>query len=95
MILGIVALLWTLMELISVGEIETEIYMNHYYQLAEIIGVAIGYTLFALIPSILGVIFAIISLKKQRNGFNISGIVLNIISLIPNLIIFIYILSIY
>lgn len=90
MVLGIIAIIWTLLELLAIETLEEEIVLYEYT--SEIISFAIGYTLFALIPSIVGLSLSGVGYKKQKNGFNVSGILLNAIALVINIIIFIYII---
>lgn len=93
MILGIVAAIWTLLTLLAVGDLDLASSLGYDYTIIESIAFAIGFTLFSLTPSILGLIFSIISLKQHKSGFNISGIILNSISLFITLIVFIYVVS--
>lgn len=98
MVLGIIATIWTIGELSSLGTIESELNTVNriVYNISHdeyVVSFAIGYTLFAFLPSILGLIFSIVGLKKQKSGFNISGIVLNAIALSITFIIFVYIVT--
>lgn len=95
MVLGIIGAAWVLIKLITVGSIETDLSYNFftYYESSFIVGYAIGYTLFSLIPSIIGVILSILGFKKSKSGFNISGLILNGIALVISVILFIYILT--
>lgn len=94
MVLGIVAAFWTICELLSVLELDSTSF-GYYYNMSKVIQFAIGYTLFALVPSIIGLCLSASGYKKSKNGFNISGLLLNLIALLLNVIIFIYILSLY
>lgn len=94
MVLGIVAALWTICELLSLPAINFVSYWYR-YGIAQVISFAVGYTLFALIPSIIGLCLSTSGFRKSKNGFNISGLLLNIISLLIAVIIFIYILYLY
>lgn len=91
MILGIVAVFWAFMSLISIEEVNNSI--SYYYDASEIIGYIIGYTLFSLTPSIVGLCLSICGYKKQKNGLNITGIILNIITLAIVVIEIVYILT--
>ena len=93
MVLGIIAALWALLSLLSVGNIESTLAYSFYYSTSEIIGFAIGYTLFALTPSIIGLILSAFGVRKQKSGLNITGLILNIIALGISIIEFVYILS--
>lgn len=94
MVLGIIAVFWTICELCSLGNIDYSLNtLNYISDSTYVVSFAIGYTLFAFIPSILGLIFSIVGLKKQKSGFNISGIILNAIALSITFIIFVYIVT--
>lgn len=96
MILGIIAAFWTICELCSLSSISSALNVSTYLYISNstyVVSFAIGYTLFAFIPSILGLIFSIVGLKKQKSGFNISGIVLNAIAFAITFIIFVYIVT--
>lgn len=96
MVLGIIALVAVLLSLLSVGDIEITLKSSLQYYTSTssfVIGFAIGYTLFSLIPSIVGVILSGVGFKKSKNGLNITGLILNGIALVIALIIFIYILT--
>ena len=92
MVLGIIAAIWTLLTLLAVGNLDLTSSLGYDYTMLEVVAFAIGFTLFSLTPSILGLIFATISLKQHKSGFNLSGIILNSISLFITLIVFTYIL---
>ena len=84
MVLGIIAAVWAFFEILSIGGIRESLSLfegNLYYDSA-VVGFAIGYTLFALIPSIIGLPLSIAGMLKQRTGKNIAGLVLNLIALI-------------
>ena len=52
----------------------------------------LGYTLFSLVPSLVGLPLSIVGYNKMKTGKNISGIVLNSIGIGVSLIIYIYIM---
>lgn len=91
MVLGIVATAWALLSLLSISEIEYSV--SYYYSISEIIGYIIGFTLFSLTPSIVGLILSICGYRKQKSGVNIAGLILNIITLAIVVIEIVYILT--
>ena len=96
MVLGIIAAVWSFFELLSIGGIREGLDQFNgipYYDSA-IVGFAIGYTLFALIPSIIGLPLSIAGMVKQRTGKNIAGLVLNLIALIISVIMIVFIISV-
>ena len=84
MILGIFAIL------MAMGNISELFEYNYYYSSIEIIADMIMY--FAV--SITGVVLSIVGFTKNKNGFNISGITLNSIAILVNIVILIYIICI-
>ena len=95
MVLGIIAVVWSFLEILSAAGIKEALsqFKGNIYYDSAIIGFAIGYTLFALIPSIIGLPLSTVGMVKQRTGKNITGLVLNIISLIISIIMIFYIIS--
>ena len=96
MVLGIIAIGWAFISLLSIGSIESSLVSNYsfYYDITSyVVGFAFGYTLFSFIPSIIGLILSIVGLRKSKSGINITGLLLNIIALVIALIEFIYILT--
>ena len=99
MVLGIIAAVWTFLDITSLGGIPSSLsdfsYNTNYYVSSAYLyfWFGIGYTLFSLVPSIVGLPLSIVGLKKHKSAKNISGLVLNIIALIISIIIMIYILS--
>ena len=91
MVLGIIATAWALLSLLSISEIEYSV--SYYYSISEIIGYIIGFTLFSLTPSIVGLILSICGYRKQKSGVNIAGLILNIITLAIVVIEIVYILT--
>lgn len=94
MVIGIVAALWcsqTLLAFFSLDYIVST--LRDYTSSYLIIGFAFGFTLFSFIPSIVGLLLSAFGMKKNKNGFNISGLILNIVSLSISVIEFVYILS--
>ncbi len=94
LVLGIIAAVWTLLTLLALGNLDLVSSLGYYYTMFDIVAFDIGFTLFSLTPSILGLIFSIISLKKHKSGLNLSGLILNSISLFLTVIVFIYIITI-
>lgn len=95
MVLGIISASWVLIKLLQVGNIKSNLSLNIFRNFNEsfVIGYAIGFTLFSLIPSVIGLILSIFGMKKQKTGINTSGLLLNIIALCVSIIYFVYILS--
>ena len=91
MVLGIVAVVWAFMSLLSIENAEYS--LSYYYNVSEIIGFIIGYTLFSLSPSIVGLCLSINGYKKNKNALNIAGLILNIITLAIVIIEIVYILT--
>lgn len=77
MILGIIAVSWAALELLSLGNINEAI--SYYYSPAAIVGFFIGYNLLSLPCSIIGLSLGIAS--KRNCGIKTSGIITSIISL--------------
>ena len=97
MVLGIVSSTWVFFEILSLGIVSLVLnellYYNFYANSAIIkISFAIGYTLFSLVPSLVGLPLSIVGYNKMKTGKNISGIVLNSIGIGVSLIIYIYIM---
>ncbi len=99
MVLGIIAAVWAFFELVGVGEIPSSLseiaYTASYYSDLTFLyfGFGFGYTLFSLIPSIIGLPLSIAGMKKYKSGKNLAGLILNIIALAISIIMIIYILS--
>ena len=95
MVLGIVAASWVLIKLFQIGNIERDLSLSifSYYTSSAIIGYAIGYTIFSLVPSIIGLVLSALGMKKHKSNSNIAGVLLNIIALAVSIIYFVYILS--
>lgn len=93
LVLGIISIVWSFLMILSLSDgIELLSYYN--YDFFELICYYIGYTLFSLIPAILGLIFGINSKKKYISGKSTAGIVLSIISLaICTLILILFIVN--
>lgn len=97
MVLGIVSSTWVFFEILSLGIVSLVLnellYYNFYTSSAIIkISFAIGYTLFSLVPAIVGLPLSISGYKNMKTGKNISGIVLNSIGLGISLLIYTYIM---
>ena len=97
MVLGIVAATWSFFELLSLSMISpilNELLYYNYYTSGAIIKIsfAVGYTLFSLVPSLVGLPLSVIGYNKKKTGKNGSGIILNTVGLAFSLIIYIYIM---
>lgn len=97
MILGIIAIVWSAIEVISLGSIIEYIELNNFYFDTEIklMAYVFGYTLFSFIPSLIGFILSSFGFMKHKSGFNITGLVLNSISLIVSILITVYFIFMY
>lgn len=97
LILGIIAIFWTFLEIMSISTISSPIDgLITSYDLPRtylLFCFAFGFTIGALIPSIIGTILSIIGMSKKIQTNNIIGIILNSISLLSSLIIYVIILS--
>lgn len=100
MVLGIIAVVWCLFQIMSLGAINEGLSQVSEYTNLEGISLpfiyfwfGFGYTLFSLIPSLIGLPLSISGLCKQKTGKNIAGLVLNIISLIISIAFYVYIMS--
>ena len=97
MVLGIVACTWVFFELLSIGIVglilKELLYYNYYISRCAIkLGFAVGYTMFSLVPSLVGLPLSFAGYKKMKTGKNIAGLILNIIGLSISLIIYDYIM---
>lgn len=97
MILGIIAIIWSAIEVISLGSIIEYIELNNFYFDTEIklMAYVFGYTLFSFIPSLIGFILSSFGFMKHKSGFNITGLVLNSISLMVSILITVYFIFMY
>jgi len=82
MILGILSIL------IAIGSISEIFEYDYYYNSVEMV---IDIVIFLSI-SITGVSLSAVGFTKNKNGFNISGIILNSISILTNIVILLYII---
>lgn len=80
MVLGIVAITWAFMSLLSLFEIGSMLDEYTTISVAEVIGFIIGYNLFSLPTSIVGLCLGLTS--KIKNNKNTAGIIMCIVSLI-------------
>lgn len=97
MILGIIAIVGAVFEVISLNSIIEYIELNNYYFDSEVTLTAyvFGYTLFSFIPSLIGFILSSFGFMKHKSGFNITGLVLNSISLAVSILLIVYFLFMY
>ena len=82
MVLGILSIL------ITIGSISEIFEYDYYYNSVEMVTDMVVF----LAISITGVALSSVGFTKNKNGFNISGIILNSIPVLVNLIILIYII---
>ena len=99
MVLGIIAAVWAFMQILSVGSIE--------FAINEMLGVyddllnpsfilfwfSFGYTIFSVIPALIGLPLSIVGLVKHKSGKNIAGVILNAVALLISIFMFVYIMS--
>lgn len=90
MVLGIIVTFFAIIELLAIEQAVYDLLL--YTKLASIIGYLIGYTLFSLPGSITGLCLGLSGRKKYKSGFNLSGIILNSISLTITFIIILYLI---
>lgn len=86
--LGIIGIIWTFIMLVGIEMgVETLVVELSYqeYQVPYVVGYYIGYTLFSLTPGLLALIFGIISVKKQKRGMAITGIILGSLSILASI----------
>ena len=76
----------------GIEELKVEMYYNG--GLIYMLLYFIGYTLFSLTPAILGMIFGIKQVKKEKTGFSTSGLIMSFISLVACLFVFVCFLTI-
>ena len=86
MVLGILALLLGLVTLLGISGLEYDL-VNQ--STAYRFGYGIGYNLFTLIFAVPGLILSLVAKNKSKNGMNIAGIILNSLSLVAVLLVFV------
>ncbi len=91
MVLGIIAIVFVLLELLSLETAKYEIILYSY--ISSVAGYIIGYTILSLPESIIGLILGISGRNEKQNSFNISGIILNSIVIVSNIFIIIQLLT--
>ena len=91
LVLGIVAVVWSLSMLAGIEEGTETLIVEYYYNPSVIylFSFYIGYTIFALTPSIIGLIMGLSSRKQYNNKMAIAGIILSCIALVSCLFVFI------
>ena len=99
MVLGIIAGAWALLQILSIWNIKPTLmealdgYENLLNTTSILLWFSVGYTLFSLIPSLVGLPLSIAGLLKYKSGKNIAGIVLNIFAFGISVFAIIYIMS--
>ena len=76
MILGILAVFYSLISFLIVIDDEVELYS--YYSCTEMLGYIIGFVLIQSVLAIISVSLAVSERKTSKNGFNTSGLWLSI-----------------
>lgn len=96
LVLGIVAIVWSLFMLIGLPQGIETLTVEMYYNSgsAYVIGYFIGFTLFSLTPGIIGLCQGINGNKKYKSNKAIAGIILNGLSLLSCLYVLIRFLAI-
>ena len=80
MVLGILAVIYSLLALLVV--LDKEVALYSYYDISETIGTIIGTILIQSVLAIISVSLAVSERKTNKNGFNTSGLWLSISSFI-------------
>ena len=99
MVLGIIAIVWTLLNLLSLNSLEPAIvdllssYRDLFNKSYVLFWFALGYTFFSLVSSLIGLPLSIVGLVKNKSGKNITGTILNTCAFIISIILFVYIMS--
>lgn len=91
MILGIVAIFMNLCDLTEV--ISMILKITSFYSYYESFADSIFDVFLFLGVSITGLVLSVVSRRKTQNGFNIAGLILNLISILLTIILFILILK--
>ena len=95
MTLGIISSSWAAISLLSVSKIDTIINSTYLSNITIVkIPIAIGYTLFSLIPSLVGLPLSVVGFKKHKSSLNIAGLILSTIALSIAIIEIVYIITI-
>lgn len=91
LVLGIVAVFWSLSMLAGIEEGTETLIVEYYYNpnIIYLLSFYIGYTLFALTPGIIGIIMGIKSKKQKNSKMATAGIILTSIALISCIFVFI------
>ena len=95
MILGIISSSWAAISLLSIAKIDTILNSPYLSNITIIkVPIAIGYTLFSLSPSLVGLPLSLVGLKKHKSSLNITGLILSTIALSIAIIEIVYIITI-
>ncbi len=99
LVLGCIAIFWTLLMLIRLGDAPAayrlELLKQGYYYSssntgAYFFGFCIGYTLLSFIPGILALIFGLRGNGKKKNGLAMAGAIMGIVALVASIFVVIY-----
>ncbi len=93
MIIGIFSILVAIGEFSDFDMIEEELSFGYYY--FEVFASIVEYVFFDFALPIVGLVLSVIGFMKNKNGFNITGIILNTISILLIALLFIVLLTIY
>lgn len=92
MIIGIIASIWTFFEVVALANVNyfIEFYSDIIETNLDLISFIFGYTILSFIPSIVGFCLSGFGFMKKKSGLNITGIILNSLSLVITLCIISY-----
>ena len=100
MVLGIISAVWTLLALISIFNVKEALFelLENYLEILSpppllLVSFSIGYTLFSLIPSLIGLPLSIAGVIKLKSGKGVAGIILNAVALIASIAMIVYIIN--
>ena len=95
MVLGIIAAVYSFSAIIVACTTEYTVSYGRIYLRKDLVSYAIGLTIFQTILALVGLPLSIAGMTKCKSGKNISGVILNSITLVISIIIFICVVSIY
>ncbi len=93
LILGIIAITWSILMFISLDSSIYELKMRVFKDASFIVGYMVGYTGIAILSSIIALVLGVFGNKKKINGIGITGIILSILGILASTIVIIYTLS--
>ena len=96
LVLGCIAILWTLLMFIRLGDAPLTYRLEAYSarisgnEGAYFFGFCLGYTLFAFTPGLLALIFGLRGNGKKKNPLAIAGSILGLVALVASIFVVIY-----